>query len=411
MRLFKRSEALAAGAGLLASVSAPRIPALAAEPILLGWVGPLSPPGGYAAGQEMKWAAQLAVDEINAKGGVMGRPLKVLYEDTKGTPDQGTAAMELLATRHVTAVFGEFHSSVALAESQVAHKYGIPFLGTDVWADKLTGQAYPEFFRVCPCNSLIYTMVGKWAAAAGFKNAAIMQEATDYGQGAVAVLSDIFKQHNIGVNVVTVELNQQDFSPEILRLMNTNPRPDIFMVIVAGAAAYNIIRDACNAGFAPTAQTALYSGGGPALEKELWENDGKCAVNLITEDVTLPKSQWNSIGKKFEAAFVKQFKRAPTGTAMESYDSVGVLAAAIGEAKSTDHKAIISAMEHLKYTGARGTYTFSSNHQPAWAFHQFMSAPVMLVQYSELNQSADVAPILFPRDWATTKYLYARPTA
>lgn len=411
MRLFKRSEALAGGAGLLASVATSRISAFAAEPIRLGWVGPLSPPGSYAAGQEMKWAAQLAVDEINAKGGVLGRPLKVLYEDTKGTPDQGTAGMELLATQHVAAVFGEFHSSVALAESQVAHKHGIPFLGTDVWADKLTAQGYPEFFRVCPSNSLIYTMVGKWATAAGFKNAAIMQEATDYGQGAVQVLSGIFKQHNIGVSVVTVELNQQEFSPEILRLMNTSPRPDIFMAIVSGAAAYNIIRESCNASFAPTAQTALYNGGGPALEKEVWETDGKCAVDLICEDVALPKKQWNGKAKHFAAAFQKQFKRQPTGTAMESFDCVGVLAAAIATAKSTDHKAIISAMERLRYTGSRGTYTFSSSHEPAWAFHQFMTAPVMLIQYNQLNQSPDVAPILYPRDWATVDYLFAKPTA
>ncbi|MDE2571407.1 MAG: ABC transporter substrate-binding protein [bacterium] len=411
MRSIKRSKVIAGGAGLAAASVFPRVPVFAAEPIVLGWVGPLSPPGGYAAGQEMKWAAQLAVDEINGRGGVLGRPVNVLYEDTKGTPDQGTAAMELLATRHVTAVFGEFHSSVALAESQVAHKYGIPFLGTDVWADKLTGQGYPEFFRVCPSNSLIYTMVGKWATAAGFKSAAIMQEATDYGQGAVEVLSGIFKEHGIGSNVVTVELNQQDFTPEILRLMNTSPRPDIFMLIVSGAPAYNIIKQACSASFAPTPQTALYSGGGPALEKEVWENDGKCAVNLITEDVALPKSHWNARAKHFQAAFEKKFKRPPTGTAMESYDCVGVLAAAIGAAKSTEHKAVIAAMERIKYTGSRGTYEFSTSHTPAWAFHQFMSAPVMLIQYDKMNQSADAAPILFPRDWATSKTLFNKPTA
>ncbi|TAM57548.1 hypothetical protein EPN52_13005 [bacterium] len=411
MKTFTRSETLIAGAGLLASAAIQPLPALAAQPIVLGWVGPLSPPGSYAAGQEMKWAAELAIAELNAAGGVLGRPLKVLYEDTKGTPDQGTAAMELLATQRVAAVFGEFHSSVALAETQVAHKHGIPFLATDVWADKLTAQGYPEFFRVCPSNSLIYTMVGKWAAAAGFKNAAIMQEATDYGQGAVQVLSDIFKQHGIGTNVITVELSQQEFSPEILRLMNGSPRPDIFMVIVSGAAAYNIIRESCSSNFAPTPQTALYNGGGPALEKEVWETDGKCAVNLICEDVALPKARWNTKAKRFAAAFQRHFKRQPTGTAMESYDCVGVLAAAIALAKSTEHKAVISAMERLKYTGSRGTYAFSTSHQPAWAYHQFMSAPVMLIQYSELNQSPEISPILYPREWATVPYLFAKPTA
>ncbi len=410
MHSIKRSEALAGGAGLLGAAFLPRSIS-AAEPIKLGWVGPLSPPGGYAAGQEMKWAAQLAASQINGTGGVNGRPLQITFEDTKGTPDQGTAAMERLASQHVSAVFGEFHSSVALAESQIAHKYGIPFLGTDVWADKLTAQGYPEFFRVCPSNSLIYTMVGNWAASAGFKNVAIMQETTDYGVGAVQVLSGIFDKKKISHNVITVELKQQDFTPEILRLLNTSPRPDLFMIIVAGASAYDIISQACKQSFAPTAQTALYSGGGPALEKELWENDGKCAVDLISEDVTLPKSQWNAKAKAFVATFQKQFKRPPTGTAMESFDCVGVLAHAIAVGKSSEPKAIIAAMEHLSFTGTRGTYKFSTSHHPDWAYHQFMSAPVMLIQYNKLRQSADDAPIIYPPNWATLKEGYLKPSA
>src|SRR5207245_3447799 len=101
----------------------------AAEPIKLGEVGPLSPPGGYADGQLMKDAAILATDEINAKGGVLGRPIAVSYQDTRGLPEEGTAAAErLTAQEHVAAIFGEFHSSVFLAEMEVVHKTGTPIL-------------------------------------------------------------------------------------------------------------------------------------------------------------------------------------------------------------------------------------------------------------------------------------------
>jgi branched-chain amino acid transport system substrate-binding protein len=385
-------------------------PALAAEPIPIGWVGPLSPPGGYSAGQEMKWAAQLATEEVNKAGGVLGRPIEVTYEDTKGTPDQGTAAMErLINDDHVVAVFGEFHSSVALAEIAVAHKYGIPWVGTDVWADSITAKQYPEVFRVSPANSLIYTIVGDWVTKAGFKNVAIMQEATDYGVGAVQVLKGILDKKNIKTNVITVQLNQQDFTPEILRLMNRKPRPDILMVIVAGEALYPIIKQACNQGFAPTAQTALYSGGGGALEKEVWETTGECANYLIAEDVALPSSQWNQKAKDFVAAFERKFNRAPTGTAMESYDDLHIIAQAIRQAGSTDSKAIIKALENIKYTGTRGAYHFSTKKDPAWAYHQFMKAPIMLIQYDQESQSPDKAPIIYPRKWATIKQLYLKP--
>ena len=120
--LLASSAVLIAGAALAAD-----------DTVKIGWVGPLSPPGGYSAGQEMKWAAQLAVDEENKAGGILGKRIEVVYEDTKGTPDQGTAAMEkLVNSDKVVAVVGEFHSSVALAEIAVAHKYGIPWIGTDV---------------------------------------------------------------------------------------------------------------------------------------------------------------------------------------------------------------------------------------------------------------------------------------
>lgn len=385
--------------------------ALAAEPIKIGWVGPLSPPGGYSAGQEMKWAAQLAADEVNKAGGALGRQITVIYEDTKGTPDQGTAAMERLVNNdHVVAVFGEFHSSVALAEIAVAHKYGIPWVGTDVWADSITAKQYPEVFRVSPANSLIYTIVGDWVTKAGFKNVAIMQEATDYGVGAVEVLKGILDKKGIKSNVITVQLNQQDFTPELLRLMNQNPRPDILMIIVAGEALYPIVKQACNQSFAPTAQTALYSGGGPALEKELWETTGNCSKYLIAEDVALPAKQWNQKAKDFAASFEKQFNRAPTGTAMESYDDLKVIVQAIRNAGSTDPKAIIKALENVHYTGTRGEYTFSTGKSPAWAYHQFMKAPIMLIQYDKENQSPEKAPILYPRNWATIEKLYLKPS-
>jgi len=83
----------------------------AADPIKVGWVGPLSPPGGYAEGALMKQAAQLAADEINAKGGVLGRQIEVVFADTRGKPEEGTAAAErLISQEKVVAITGEFHS-------------------------------------------------------------------------------------------------------------------------------------------------------------------------------------------------------------------------------------------------------------------------------------------------------------
>lgn len=373
-----------------------------AEPIPLGWVGPLSPPGNYSGGQEMKWAVQLKADEINQAGGILGRPVKIFYEDTKGQPAEGSAAAVRLVTEdHVAAMFGEFHSSVALAEIDVAHKYGVPWIGTDVWADKITASQYPEVFRVSPANSLIYLKVANWIADRGFKHVAIIAENSDFGQGGASVVTEMLSKRGVDNHVVTVELNQQDFTPALLRLMNASPRPDLLQMIVAGQAQYQIVKQACQLSFAPTAKTAMIGSSG-LLEKEVWEVDGPCAKNLLVVDVALPKAHWNDQAKAFVQNFQKRYDRVPTGVAMEAYDTLGVLAAAIQQAGSTDGKAIIKALENIHYTGVHGTYSFSTKKDPAWAYHQFMDVPFMIIQYTEMNQAPEQAAIVFPKEWATT---------
>src|SRR5690606_6215413 len=131
----------------------------------------------------------LGVEQINENGGVLGEPLKVIYEDTKGQPAEGgAAAVRLITKDNVAAIFGEFHSSVALAEIEEAHKNGVPWIGTDVWSDAITAKQYPEVFRLSPANSLIYTKAADWAASQ-FKNIAIIAENTDFGQGGAAIIA------------------------------------------------------------------------------------------------------------------------------------------------------------------------------------------------------------------------------
>src|SRR5437773_6398468 len=137
----------------------------------------------------MKQAAEIAAEELNARGGVLGRPIQVVFADTRGKPEEGTAAAErLISQEKVVAITGEFHSSVFLAEMEVAHKAGIPIIAVDVWALKITAKGYPEVFRVAPNQALIAAKYGDWMAAAGFKNVAVMFEKTDGGQSGRDVL-------------------------------------------------------------------------------------------------------------------------------------------------------------------------------------------------------------------------------
>ncbi len=382
----------------------------AAEPIKLGEVGPLSPPGGYADGQLMKDAAVLATEEINAKGGVLGRPVTVSYQDTRGLPEEGTAAAErLTAQEHVVAIFGEFHSSVFLAEMEVAHKVGIPIVAVDVWANKITAKGYPEVFRVAPCQAIIAKGYGDWLAAAGFKNIVVLYEKTDGGLSHRDVLLSVLNKHGVHYDVVGADLNQTEFTAQIQRLLSHTPPYDFFATAFSEAGLYPLVSQSRSLGFAPTARTGMYNSGGPATTPTFWKNVGEAGKYLITEVPGLPKAKWNDKTKAFVAAFRARFKTDLTPQAMESYDAEYILVDAIKRAGSTDPKALVQALEKSSWTGARGKYAFSTSHEPDWAYHQFVQAPLNLIQYDKVGQTPEDAPVIWPRSLATVHYMYLKP--
>src|SRR6516225_9261501 len=403
---------LAATIGGLVLVSAQFLsqPLNAAEPIKVGWVGPLSPPGGYAEGALMKDAAQLAADDINAKGGVLGRPIQVIFEDTRGQPEEGTAAAEkLISDEHVVAITGEFHSSVFLAEMEVAHNAGIPIIAVDVWALKITAKGYPEVFRVAPNQALIASKYGEWIAAAGFKNVAFIYEKTDGGQSARDVLLPVLDKNGVKYDVVGADPNSTEFTAQIERFKSHTPPYDFFMTAFSEAGAYPLVSQSYTQGFAPTAHTGIANSGGPAVDPTFWKNVGEAGKYLITEVVGLPKNAWNDKTKTFVEAFKKKYNQPASPQAIENYDAMLVLADAIKRANSTDGKAIIAALEQTDLVLGRGRYRFSTSHTPDWAYHQFMGAPVSLIQYDKVNEQPEDAPIVWPRDIANVKYMYLKP--
>ena len=400
-----------AGAGAAAALPLLGRRARAADPVMIGWVGPLSPPGGYAEGTNMKNAAVLAAEEINAAGGLLGRPVEIVYADTRGMPAEGRTAAERLITQNkVVAVFGEFHSPVALAEMEVYHKYGIPFMACDVWSDQITAKGYPEVFRNAPAVSLIDVTIGQWIAAAGFKNVAILAEKDDVGLAARTLVQQELTKAGIKFTAVDADPNLTDFTAQILRFKSEKPAYDFFLTIYAEAGSYPLCRQAHDLGFAPTPTCGIYNSGGNAVDPTFWENVGDAGKYLLAENVGLPQASWNDKTKAFVKAYKARNKDAdPSGAVMESYDGAYLLFDAIKTAGGTDPKAIIKALEDTKYVGVRGQYSFSTSKDPAWHYHQFLDAPLTILQYSEVKQSQADAPIVWPRKYATVPYTYQKP--
>ena len=384
----------------------------AAEPISIGWVGPLSPPGGYAEGANMKNAAMLAAEEINKQGGILGRPVEIIYADTRGMPAEGrTAAERLVQQNKVVAVFGEFHSPVALAEMEVFHKYGTPFMACDVWSDQITAKGYPEVFRNAPAVSLIDVTIGQWIAAAGFKNVAIIAEKDDVGLSARTLVQQELTKAGVKFTAVDADPNLTDFTAQILRFKSEKPAVRFLPQRLRRGRRLSDGAAGARSWFRADGQSAVST---IPVAKRSIQRSGRMSATPASicarENVGLPQASWNDKTKAFVAAYKERSKGAdPSGAVMESYDGAWLLFDAIKRAGNTEGTAIIKALETTSYVGVRGKYSFSTSHEPAWHYHQFLDAPLTILQYSETKQSQADAPIVWPKKYATVPYIYKKP--
>jgi branched-chain amino acid transport system substrate-binding protein len=246
--------------------------------------------------------------------------------------------------------------------------------------------------------------------AAGFKNIAILSEKNDVGlMGRGIIIDQLKKGQGIQYAAVDADPTLTDFTAQILRFKSNATPFDLFFNNYSEAGAYPMIKQSHDLGFAPTAGCAIYNNGGEAVDPTFWENVGDAGVYVLTENVGLPKTAWNDKTKAFVAKYQASQKAMPSGAVMESYDGAWLLFDAIKSANSTDPKAIIHALETTKYVGVRGQYAFSTDKDPAWHYHQFLEAPLTILQYTEPKQSQSDAPVVWPKKYATVDYLYKKP--
>jgi branched-chain amino acid transport system substrate-binding protein len=395
-------------------VTATPEPEAEAETIVIGGFGPLSAPGAYQGGIEMRQATEMAVDEINEAGGVLGKEVELIFGDTEGLPERGTAVTERLITQNkVVALTGEYHSGVALTEMEVAHKYGVPVVFAEPWADEVTGSGYPEIFRIAPSIEFYSSIASNYIAEMGWEKIVFVTEDTDYGrlqgEGWVAQLEAL---GITDVELIFADPATEDFTP-ILQRIAQDP-PDMLGGVITGIGNSRLIRQACELGLAPTAETAYYATT-DSQYPEFWETVGDCGQYTFFTYVGLPKSLWNEKTEAFMANYEERYGQVPGGVAMEGYDATYLLLTAIEEAGSTDPEAIIEALENIKLTGVLGELWFEygshnpvPSDKPAWMWHQWLTPNVFILQYTEVNQSVDEAAVVFPVERATGP-LYTSP--
>jgi len=376
---MKRTSLLALAAALLAA------PAIAQEPISIGISIAQSPPGSVVQGVQVKDGVEIMKDMINAKGGVLGRKIQLVYEDNQGVPEKGRAAAEKLISKdHVVAITGGHQSSVCLAEIEVAHRYEVPYVNTNCWSDDIRKKGYVEVFNPSNYNSRVAQAMAETIAAMGVKSVVAFCENTDYGIGQAKALGDQLKAKapNVQYKYETLDRAAKDFTPAVLAL-RANP-PEMIATMMLPPAAYILMNQLYEQGVAPSSKTWFYDGAGIADYPDFWQNVKDAGKYMLNFGLYHPQMDIPPIGKEMAAEYTKRTKNEPNRLVFQAADSLLLIAEAIKQAKSTDPKAITKALQTIKFSGVRGPLTFGQ--EPGIGYHQWVDIPYVAFQLTEVNQ-------------------------
>jgi ABC-type branched-subunit amino acid transport system substrate-binding protein len=378
---------------LLLAFAAFATAAFAADPIAIGVSIAQSPPGPVVQGTQVKDGLEIVKDMINKQGGVMGRQVKLVYEDDQGIPEKGRAAAEKLITNDkVVAITGGHQSSVCLAAIEVAHRYHVPYVNTNCWSDDIRKKGYPEVFNPGNYNSRVAEAMAETIAAMKAKRVVAFAENTDYGIGQAKALGEFLKQKAPGVQFKyeTLDRASKDFTPAVLAL-RSNP-PDVICTMMLPPAAYILMNQLYEQAVAPSAKTWFYDGAGIADYPDFWQNVKDAGKYMISFGLYHPKMPQPELGKQVAAEYQKRTKNEPNRLIFQAADSLLLIVDAIKDAKSTDPRKIEASLKKMKFTGTRGTFTFGD--KPGIGFQQWVDIPYVNYQLTAVNQKVSESNLI-----------------
>ncbi len=351
MKVFKVAAASFAAAMLFAGCNEK------SDTIKLGSIGPLS--GGVAVyGTEARNAIQLAVDEINANGGVIdGKKFELIAEDDEGNPEKSVSAYKKLVTKDgVKLIVGSLTSGCTIAITPLAQAQKVVQIAPAATNPAIT-DAGDFIFRACYTDPFQGTVGAKFAAEnLGTKRAAILYDiGNDYSVGLTENFEKKFTEE--GGEIVAKESYQsgdKDFNAQLTKIKNANPDvvylPDYYGTVALIAKQLRAQGITC-AAVGPDGWDGIANGAGTELLNGYYSNHYALDAN-------------DEKGQKFYAAYKERFGSAPTSFAALSYDSVFMLRDAIVKAGTADPEKVRDALAATDGDYITGHITFDEHHNP-----------------------------------------------
>jgi branched-chain amino acid transport system substrate-binding protein len=329
----------AAGAGLLAGVGMPAISRAQSDVIKIGHLTPitgfLGPLGEYA-----QMGVKLAAEEINAGGGVLGRKIDLVLEDSVNPQTASAKAERLIERDKVAMIIGEISSASGLAIGQVANRMKTVFINTGCNSDALRGASCnPYMFHIEGANSMYVMAAGTYLLKENLMKGKKWYSLTaDYafGHDLLRVAKNFMQQH--GGQFAADELvptDATDFSPYLLKIRQA--RPDVVISNLAGNQVTNFIKQYAEYGLQfPVVgfafDTVVAWGAGKGNFSGIWP--------LVWHHlVDTPSS------KKYVEAFTKKYSKPPDNQSWGDYYSLKIVAQSMTEMKSAEP---LKLAEHLR---------------------------------------------------------------
>ncbi len=323
----------------------------------IGGIGPLT---GDASsyGISVKQGSQVAIDEINAAGGVNGKKLELVFEDDVNDPEKAVSAYNKVMDQGITALVGAVTSGCSIAVSDESVKDGILQITPSGSAQDCTKQ--PNSFRICFTDPLQGQTMAKYIADNGYKNVAVIYDVADeYSKGVKEAF--VAEAGNIGLNVVAEESftgGDIDFKTQLTKIKGTNADCIFLPIYYAEVAA--ISEQAASVGLSlPYFGADGWDGVIDQLAGDTTNVNG--AIFLTPFVATADKENV----KTFVAAYEKAYNDTPDQFAADGYDAVYAIKAAIESCgDDVTNENLIAAMTKIEVKGVTGDMTFTAEGEP-----------------------------------------------
>ncbi|SDC58468.1 ABC transporter substrate-binding protein [Paraburkholderia lycopersici] len=308
-------------AGLFAFGVGAQAAAAAGEPVWFGVSGPLTGPNAQYGAQ---WQAgfDLALDQINAEGGINGHPLRYAFEDSQSDPRQAvTIAQKFVSDPRILIELGDFSSPASMAASPIYQRAGLVQLGfTNSHPDFTKGGDYIWSPSVSQADA--QPLIADLAVKQGFKRVAVLYQNTDWGRASKDVFAKAADAR--GAQIVAAEGYQptdKDFRATLLRVRDTHP--DALVLIAYYADGAQIVRQARESGIALPVVAA-----GSVYSPKFLELGGD-AVNGVTTNTSFFPGDPRPEVQRFVQGFKAKYHREPDAFNAYAYDAVIIAAYAL----------------------------------------------------------------------------------